>query len=85
MGEDTEVKDPFTAEDHHYRAILKSRQCACGEPKRIRDAFCPYCYKALPKEQKSAVNYIIRYGFAEGYEEALEYLKKAGRIQETEE
>jgi hypothetical protein len=72
-------------DDDYYRAILKGQTCACGQKKRVRDALCPYCYKALPKDLKYGLNYIIRYGFAEAYEESLKYLKEIGKIEATEE
>lgn len=54
---------------------LKSEQCACGAPKAKRQSFCLKCYTALPAKLRGELYKGFSQGYAEHYEEALEWLK----------
>lgn len=60
---------------------LVAGACACGEPKRVNQAFCPLCYRRLPADVRRGLWAKLGKGFAGVYHVALEILKEKGRIK----
>jgi hypothetical protein len=58
--------------------VLKSNECACGEGKHFRTAFCRSCYYKLPLTIRRALYARLGCGFEQAYDLAIQTLKELG-------
>ncbi len=61
---------------------LQSVFCACGKPKLKAQSLCIACYRALPFEMKRGLYRTFSEGYAERYDEAVEWLRQNGFMKQ---
>ena len=58
----------------YYVDRLRSLKCRCDNKKRYAESFCYSCYKALPKDLRSALYNGLTEGYERAYESAVTWL-----------